>query len=325
MTQLILISFFSPVFYSFEFLSFCIFMISTIVLFGYLSYFTFLSKKQFLYDSPKNWKVSFISAVKNNKKDFLFFSFFLVIQLVYAYYFGDFLIRILIIFIIGIYFFYIKELPKVKEYLLKLKKDDYNFNNHWRKDKKIFKAKKAFYFFIFLLFTMLILKIKLMSNLSTTTTKEEVLLFQNLSYLIYLNIIVVCTLYMSISVYIIWFCNEPIWAKIWKTGKTGIQVALAGTLGLGWSTHIDALNSVGEPTRFTNIYHKYALDGWGFGIEPGNQQLKLQLYRLNNQATMRGNLTAFLAGRILTDDLLNGRAASASNAFTIITNSSSTW
>ena len=38
MTQLDLISFFSPIFFSFEFLSFCLFMISTVVLFGYLSY-----------------------------------------------------------------------------------------------------------------------------------------------------------------------------------------------------------------------------------------------------------------------------------------------
>ena len=37
MTQLDLINFFSPIFFSFEFLSFCLFMISTIVLFDYLS------------------------------------------------------------------------------------------------------------------------------------------------------------------------------------------------------------------------------------------------------------------------------------------------
>ena len=55
MTQLDLISFFSPIFFSFQFFSFCIFMISTSVLFGYLSYFKFFSvKKRFFLDSP-NW------------------------------------------------------------------------------------------------------------------------------------------------------------------------------------------------------------------------------------------------------------------------------
>ena len=226
-------------------------------------------------------------------------------QIAYAYYFGNFLIRMFVILIIGIYFFYIKKLPRVEKYMLQLKKDDITFNAHWKTDKKLFKIKKVFYFFIFLLFTTTGLKLKIISNLSLTSTKAEILLGQNLSYLIYLLIVILSILYMGISVYIIWFCNDPIWAKIAKTCKAGIQVALAGTVFLGWSTHVDALNSAGEPTKFTNIYHRHAPDGRGFGIEPGNQQLKLQLYRLNNQATMRGNLTAFLVGRMLTDDLLN--------------------
>lgn len=114
MTQLILISFFSPVFYSFEFLSFCIFMISTIVLFGYLSYFTFLSKKQFLYDLPKNWKVSFI-PFKNNK-NFIFSNVFFFTDL----HFFDFetnIIFLKIILISSFFFFLYFLFFKMKEVL----------------------------------------------------------------------------------------------------------------------------------------------------------------------------------------------------------------
>ena len=45
MTQLDLISFFSAIFYSLEFFIFCLFIISTYVLFSYLSYFNFLISK----------------------------------------------------------------------------------------------------------------------------------------------------------------------------------------------------------------------------------------------------------------------------------------
>lgn len=281
-------------------------MISTSVLFGYLSYFKFFSvKKRFFLDSPKNWQISF---QKNKKNIFLFFL-FLCIQGIFSYYYGNILLRFILLILIGIWFFYIKKIPQVENYLKVLKQDDVTFKKHF-KSKELRIVRNSFYFFIFLLVICsgsLIYILKFLSpiDIFDLENSENLKYTQRVSYLlnfIIFLIILTSLWYLGISIFIIFFCNDPIKAKLAQAGKHLTKFVVYGGLATYQGAHLYTGLTNTEPTSFSNIFDKQCFGGRGFGIQPGNSALKLKLYLCEDQTNLRKNLISFLKGSDLTDE-----------------------
>ena len=252
MTQLDLISFFSPIFFSFQFFSFCIFMISTSVLFGYLSYFKFFSvKKRFFLDSPKNWQISF---QKNKKNIFLFFL-FLCIQGIFSYYYGNILLRFILLILMGLWLFYIKKLPKVKDYLKVLKQDDVTFKSHFN-SKELRFYRLFFYILCFIMILLWVFWAYLVKNppLHYFNLNDLSVNLNDLNVRNYITMLdLVCTLitYLSIVIFFVYMSHhhrQQVLIRYWKKTEIG-GYDLHICILIAWQRmHADLLDKLGTCT-----------------------------------------------------------------------------
>lgn len=138
-------------------------------------------------------------------------------------------------------------------------------------------------------------------NLNDLNVRNYITMLDLVCTLITYLSIVIFFVYMAITIYIVYFCNDPIWSKAAKIGQNALKVAfMTGVVSYN-AVHFQSSMVAANPTAITNLFDKHCFGGSGFAIEPGNLKLKAQLSLYGNQTALRSDLIAFLNGSELTD------------------------
>ena len=181
-------------------------------------------------------------------------------QVIYTYYFGDFLFRLVVLFIISVYLFYIKKLPRMVTIQNILKKDDLTFKKHF-KSKKLRVPRLSFYFLLcltalFILVLMLLIKFKPSNINDMDCLIEDGQIIGSLINIILILTILTGFFYLGLSIFIIYFCNDPIKVKAAQLSKQLSKFIFYSGLITYQGAHMYTGMSNTEPTEFSNAFDK---------------------------------------------------------------------